>query len=529
MIVYANELYLQPREGDLKALKQAIKDWLVRKIGPAFRTAKINPSIVPFCSSRDDTGPNEVTIIGTPDDVESYSLSINYKHNDRGTRGRAWFTRIGIERRDNHDPLHVTILLETSEISPLAAAVPVTSSQPGIVRAILKSCPLGPATPGATVRKLTPDSVAAFINAVDDPQRFHAVIVVSPDDFTEKPLVDVEELRSRLVGLAQIYLIPNKRDARRLSNGLLPSYHTAWDGSITVISPGRGRECYGRVYRNEAIETATADTGLPFDRILLQKLTHQFNLYKSRRHVGDNVVLRRMAAYKLAALRAELGHVEGLQDIVESYEEDRNKAQNRAEEFEAKLLESDIRIEKQEEEIAELTNKVRTLQYHLERASASGVSSPASHPGTAALPESLTKLPQWIETLRPGQLLFTGRAVRTLKNSPYGDLEKAAAVFQILAGKFCEAFRKSIPFQTAIDALKDVPARYAGNQSEVTAGMKEGYVGECNGKRYALRKHIRIGSSRDPRFCFCVYFEWEPEGNTIIVLHAGEHLDTQST
>lgn len=529
MIVYANEFYLQPHVDDLETLKRAIKHWMGRKIGVAFKSTKIIPFAQPFRTRREDTGPNEVMIIGTPDHAQDYSLSINFQHNDSETRGRAWFTRIGIERKVKDAPLHVTILLETSEVSPQAAAVPVTPSQPGIVHELLKSCPLDPATPGATIRELTPASVGAFKAEVADPRRFHAVIVVSPDDFSEEPHLQVNGLRERLVGLAQVYLIPNKRDAWKLRDGLLPSFHTAWDGSITVITPIRGGVAYGRVYRGEEIEALTADTELPFDRFLFNELTHRFNLPKSRRHISDTVVGRRLVAYKLDALRKKVGNADGLQEIVESYEEDRDKAQKHAEDLEAKLLEAEIRSEKQQEEIDKLEKQVRTLQYHLNQASATAGTSeaPTAEPGPP--PESLVGIPEWIEAQHPGRLAFTGRAERTLKASPYDDLEKAAAVFRILAGKFYAAFRKEIQFRDATEVLKDIPAKYSGNQSEVTAGMKDGYECDHNGKRYFLRKHIRLGSSRDPRLCFCVYFDWEPAVNTIIVLHAGGHLDTQST
>jgi hypothetical protein len=141
----------------------------------------------------------------------------------------------------------------------------------------------------------------------------------------------------------------------------------------------------------------------------------------------------------------------------------------------------------------------------------------------------LADLPDWIESEHPGRLVFTGRAYRTLKDSSYDDMKKVAEVFQILAVEFYAAFRKEIQFQDAIDVLRKITAKYSGNQSEVTAGMKHGYECDHDGKRYFLRKHIRLGSSRDPRLCFCVYFEWEPAVNKIIVLHAGAHLDTQST
>ncbi len=118
MIVYANEFCLKAEDGDLSILKQAIKTWMGKKIGPAFRNTKIIPCSEPFRVRREDTGPNEVMIIGTTDHADDYSLSINYRHNDAVTQGRAWFTRIGIERQGGGNPLHVTVLLETSEVSP---------------------------------------------------------------------------------------------------------------------------------------------------------------------------------------------------------------------------------------------------------------------------------------------------------------------------------------------------------------------------------------------------------------------------
>jgi hypothetical protein len=530
MIVYANEFYLKAKDGDLSILKQAIKTWMGKKIGPAFKNMRIIPFAEPFRVRREDTGPNEVMIIGTPDHADDYSLSINYRHNDAMTQGRAWFTRIGIERQGRGNPLHVTVLLETSEVSPQAAATPVTPSQPGVVHEILRQCPLDDATPGVRIRNLTPAVAKDFKEDVADSHRFHAIVVVSPDDFSEQPYIVAEELRRRLVGLAQIYEIPNKRDAWALRDGLLPSYHTAWDGSITVISPGReGRTAFGKVYRIGDIEAIETDTGLGFDRYLFNELTHRFNLAKSRRHVSDALVGRRLVAFKLSELRKNLGNVDGLQELVESYEEDRDKAKQHADELEQKLLDVEIHKEEQQTKIADLEKQVRSLQFHLRQASAGQGVVSLDHSETQTLPESLGAVPEWIEGKIPDRLIFTGRAQRTLKDSPFGDLTKVAAVFRILASRFHAAFLKEIQFGDATDALAEIPARYAGKQSEVTAGKKDGYDCTHNGVKYALQKHIGIGTSRDPRYCFRLYFEWEPAEQKILVLHAGVHLDTQST
>lgn len=531
MIVYANEFFFSSANNGLENIKGAIKQWLGRKIGPSFKSTKIIPFAKPFRFIRDDTGTNEVMIIGTPDQAADYSLSINYRHSDQKVQGRAWFTRIGIERLNATAPLRVTVLLETQEVSPQAAASRVTPSQPGVVHALLENCVLDAKTPGAVVKPLSPAVVDEFRQEVADPYRTHAVVVVSVDDFSEKPLVDPLELRQRLFGLAQIYSIPSKRDAWRLRDGILPSFLTAWDGSIAVVGPSRANGApYGRVYRNQEIEAIREDTHLDFDRYLFSELTHRFNLAKSRRHISDTVVGYRLMAFKLAQLREKASAVSGLEEIVESYEHDRDEAKQHAEELEGKLFEVEIQNEKLRGDIDDLGKKIRTLEYQLQQSRASAqASAGAVSTQSASLPNTLEMVPAWLEGQHPKRLVFTGRAVRTLKASNYEDLEKVAAIFRVLATLFYAAFRKEIQFQDAIEGLTPIPARYSGKQSEVTAGMNDGYECTHDGVKYSLQKHIGLGTSRDPRYCFRLYFEWDAKGQRIIVLHAGEHLDTQST
>jgi hypothetical protein len=531
MIFYANEFYVSSTSEGLEILKRAIKRWLDKKIGPSFRSTSIIPFAEPFKTILRDTGPNEVMIFGTPSSVSNYSLSITYRNNDASVRGRAWFTRIGIERAATDVSIRVTVLLETSEVSPQAASIPVTPSQPGVVYEILKQCTLDEKTPGALIRQLNPTSVETFKADVENPHRVYAIVVISVDDYSEVPHVDIHQLRQRLIGLAQVYEIPTKREAWKLREIHLPAFHTAWDGSVTVIGPPKfNGSAYGRIFRIGEIDAIREDTGLPFDRFLFAELTHRFNLAKSRRHISDAVVSRRLNAFKLENLRQKLGDVSGLQEIVESYEDDRDSANRHAEDLENKLLESEIHTESLRGEIAELEKQVRALQFHLKQSIAADDSTKtAASSMVLTLPISLSDIPDWIEEGHPGVLVFTGRATRTLKSSPFEDLGKAAAAFRSLATRFPAAFQKEIRFQDAVEDLAEIPAKYSGNQSEVTAGLKDGYECIHDGVKYALQKHIGIGTSRDPRYCFRLYFEWEPKLQKIVVLHAGEHLDTKTT
>lgn len=528
MIVYANEFYLEAGPEVLGNFKAGVKSWLGKKIGPAFRSSKIIPFDHPFTFRHERTGPNEVMIFGTPDQAPDYCLSITFRHNDIAVQGRAWFTRLGVERPNPESPLRFTVLLETSEVSPQVAENVITPSQPGIVTEVLKRCPLDARTPGAAVKQLSPTTADQFLFDIRNPQRFHTILVVSPDEFSEKAAVKVEELQGRVVGLAQIYEISKKRDALQLRSSL-PNYYTAWDGSISIIAPSRAGKPYGRVFRQDDIEAISHDEGTSFDRFIFKELTHRHNLAKSRRHIGDDLVGQRLLAFKLQKLRDKSANVQGLEEIVKSYEEDRDKARAQNEDLEFKLLGAEERIETLKAELSEFEKKVRTLQYQLKQAKSSEESTAKVNKNEEPAPKSFKEFTGRIEVEFPNKMTLIPHAQRTLKDSIYEDRVKAWKAFQILADEFYAAFRGDLRMQDATEALQEIQARYSGNQSEVTAGRFDGYERTFNGKKYILNKHIALGNARDPRFCFRLYFEWDPALGRIIVLHAGEHLDTKST
>lgn len=524
MLVYATEFYLKPEEGLLEKVKAPIKAWLGKKLGPAFRHVLIIPFNEPFVVTRPDTGHNEVRIIGTPDHAPDYCLSITYRHLDSMVSGRAWFTRIGIERSSPTEPLRVTIVLETSEVSPQAAQHPVTPTKPGIVSDILNACEPDELTPGKHIKALSEAMLPAFRAELTNPNRRYPLIVISPDDFTEQPLLDEGELAKLLVGLAQVYVIDQKREAWRLRNQL-PSFHTAWDGSVTVISPEKAGMAFGKVYRNEEIEAIRLEEAKPFERFLFEEITHRSNLPVSRRHIGDEWVGRRLIAFKIAQLKEDGAAGRDWVELVKIYEQERDLARRAAEELEFKLEETEEFNDQLRQQILELETKVRSQQWHLKNASQS---SQTPQPEAMAEPEpaSLSEFSDFIHDQFAEQLELASHAEKTLKKSPFEDVALAWGAFKTLANQFHAAFTQQLPMQEAITFLREAGGKYTGNNSEITAGRCDGYERSHAGKKYTLNKHIQLGSARDPRYCFRLYFEWEPDRQKIIILHAGEHLDT---
>ena len=528
MLVYANEIFIQPSEHALADAKKGIKTWLDRKIGRPFSTVKIIPFAENFVSHHPETGANEASIIGTPDHAPDYCLSINYRHNDATVSGRAWFTRIGMERPSPEAPLRITILLETSEVSPQVALNPVRPSMPGIVHSLLKTCTLDPSTPSHSIFRLEPHNVQLYRERVESKARHHPIIVVSPDDFSEETLVDPEKLRERLVGLAQIFVIANKTDSRKLRTEL-PSFYTAWDGAITVVSPYREGRAMGRVYKNSEIEALCHESGKTFEQWLFEEITHRNNLPKSLRHIGHDLVGRRLISFKIRNLREQSRSAEGLDEIVESYENDRLAAQKQAEDLEYRLLQLEDSNSELREKIHELEKQIRTKDFQIRRLESASSPEPTQADQRPPAPEEMAGFPAALAMHYRDQIVLTNHAESTLKKSDFEKVDEAWQAFQILASHFHPAMANGERIQEAIEQVQSIPARYSGNNSEVTAGKCDGYERMHEGRKYTLNKHIAIGNARDPRYCFRLYFEWEPEIGKIIVLHAGPHLQTQSS
>ena len=528
MLVYANEFYLKPQERLLEKVKAPIKEWLGRKLGQTFRSTLIIPFSPPFTVMRPDTGLNEVSIIGTPDHAADYCLSINYRHSDDTVSGRAWFTRIGLERSSPDAPLRVTILLETSEVSPQAGQHPVTPTKPGIVADILNSCEPDDRTPGKLVKTLNEDTLAEFESEISNPYRRYPIIVISPDDFSEQPLLNETKLGKLIDGLAQTYVIPEKRVAWRLRDQL-PAYYTAWNGSVTVISPRRDGKALGRVYRNDEIEGICLDGDKPFEQFLFEEITHRSNLPLSRRHISHEWVGRRLIAFKIAQLKEAGKSGADWVELVKVYEEERDLARKTAKDLDFKLEEAEESNGQLRQQIADLETKVRSQQWHLNNANQT-VRQAESVPPEEAAPESLFEFVDCVSSQFGDRLELASNAEKTLKKSPYEDVSRAWKAFNLLGTHFHSAFTGQLPMPEAISAMRaEVDGKYSANNSGITAGKCVGYERIHGGKKSTLDKHIQLGTARDPRFCFRIYFEWEPELEKIIILHAGEHLDTTTS
>ena len=66
--------------------------------------------------------------------------------------------------------------------------------------------------------------------------------------------------------------------------------------------------------------------------------------------------------------------------------------------------------------------------------------------------------------------------------------------------------------------------------SRVSAGRQgDDYFVVHAGRRQFLNRHLKKGTSKDPRNCLRIYFFWDTENDTVVIGSLPEHLGTATT
>lgn len=128
----------------------------------------------------------------------------------------------------------------------------------------------------------------------------------------------------------------------------------------------------------------------------------------------------------------------------------------------------------------------------------------------------------------PSQIVFTPGCERSMRNSPFEDLDAFGKILTVLVEGFYPMYSgKNLSLAQVENMLAPIPASYAGNMSAVTKGKHESdYFKLYKGEKVDASRHIRLGRAFDPRYTLRLHFHWDAGDRKIVVHHAGEHLPT---
>lgn len=153
-------------------------------------------------------------------------------------------------------------------------------------------------------------------------------------------------------------------------------------------------------------------------------------------------------------------------------------------------------------------------------------------PAAVAIPADLESFASWCDEQMAGQVEVLKRAQKGARNSVFHDHRLLYRALLLLRDYYVPMKREGgLERKRAFDeaakglGLEEEPS-FAGTQWAMEGDTYKVMFG---GKNRILDRHLKRGESREPRYCFRLYFFWDDETEQVIVGWLPSHLDTRAT
>lgn len=524
MLVYATTLWLDPT-ADQQRILTVIANWLAKKTSTPTTADWLIRTGEP--KMRDGS---RLSVIAT--DAASPELwAMRYSHADAEVSGRQWVTEVGLRRSQSGDAVECSIVVQTSEISA-RVTTPVNASRPTVVRDIdVAGLLVGP-TPGRQLMTLADDAdtVEAFLYGIEDVGRRHPYVLISVDQ-DGKHLVEPERVRSLLVGLADVVVIPRTADTFLLAR-LLGRQYAAWRGAVNVIF--RKVQFAERAFvetrrlRSEDISELTANGVFPESEIL-SIVTHRTNLPLSWSAISlqrvHETVLRNELALRLREAKSKGDQREYIQ-LLEQSDIEQSK----------QVADLKARIEDVEQDLSRQQDVERRLRYELDRAAESNSLAPdALSPDEHARDSLIAMLegretPEQVllamSTLFPDTLVILPAAWKSVKRSE--GFNEPRRAFELLRKLATDYWLDMSSGKGDTEAGKTFGKAYAARESETVEANPQARKRRTflyDGQSIQMMRHLKIGVKDSVAETMRIHFHWDSTGKKVVIGHCGPHLD----
>jgi len=137
-------------------------------------------------------------------------------------------------------------------------------------------------------------------------------------------------------------------------------------------------------------------------------------------------------------------------------------------------------------------------------------------------PESWEDILGLVDGQLAGRLVFTKNGVKSLHESPYTNKQAVWEALLLLSGPLLSSSRGN-----AVDldaAFLNTGWVYNPHVSQTSANLfSQEYTGQYNGRSMDFHKHLKRGTSHDPKRCFRIHFTYDKTDDIIVINHAGRH------
>lgn len=378
------------------------------------------------------------------------------------------------------------------------------------------------------------DDVDGLVRLLADPRRQAPVVGLSMGETRDgdRELVDADRLAATLFGTAHVRLL-SRRASYALSDAVGRAL-SVYNGALRTWWPG--------------LRPGHAD---PYDHpLLLAERIWEEGEEAVRRLVAERVLrasagqrgadtlivpfadLRRAASGSAREVAAARGSTAA--EILPMYEEETRRLETELREkaalhdglLEAAQAEIQVREQERDEARAEI-HVLRARLAAMEQAVRAREPAAAVH-----LPDTFDELAAWAAVHVADTVKLLPRAIHAAKKSEFEDRRLAYQALLLLHETYVPMRRTGA---AAVKERWESGLRQLGLECSAThAGSRAGenakdYTVDHGGKRRWIDMHLKGSNSRDPRYCFRLYFFWDEDRAQAVVASLPTHLPTRAT
>lgn len=450
--------------------------------------------------------------------------SYQFESADSDDPDLVWVTSVAADSDGDPAKCRFALTLALADRSGRLRRVFREATRPRIVPDLLNEfrCPLGLTATARTVHDNDGD-VEGFLKLLTSRERLHPVVVISVDQWSERPTVHPKKLADRLAGVAFV-LVVGKHAGMKLDRRVAAST-IPMNGAIRILWPGwrpDDRPFLHQLFtaRDVRERDRASEGGFPAYLLdLLARQTVQATVpdAPSWRKVSALVSRKRLSQAEAAGSDAEL---------LKLYGEDNEALRKQVEELSMTVMERDYEIERLDKALANSKQVEATWRRAYQDLQAGTPIEKAELPDVP--PESLEEACERAAERHADRLVFKHNS-QSDAGYDYQYPEEVVAALDWLAGPFYDwkaGRRTSLTFRDMDVELREACGwNYRTTQADITVNKyRNWYVTQLGGRELEIREHIGRGDkkslgTKSIRIAFC----WDEVTSRIVIGFIGQH------
>ncbi|WP_429885578.1 DrmE family protein [Geoalkalibacter halelectricus] len=142
-------------------------------------------------------------------------------------------------------------------------------------------------------------------------------------------------------------------------------------------------------------------------------------------------------------------------------------------------------------------------------------------------PKRLADLVPRVQKELGERISLTRRAIASMEDSPYRNLDKAWDCFVLVACNLWRLHAGELRKGEVMESFQQIGVELKSGTSQITQGACPGYIAKYEGKTVDIGAHLCLGTAHDPTKTLRIHYHWDSEKTLVVIHHAGRHLPTR--